>query len=167
MKQLAFGDNIIKKASGYENSLVSNIVTAIHEVPSLLPPLKRAIRYSSRTGHIPAFVALDFDKISGGIYDWRAIKDTIIRECGWVEPEDGKKALHTSCKIEKCKDHSQFLRFYNCQSRMIPFSAIEISLASRDRALSREDAIYEQETLLGFSLDELPECALMCEYLKI
>ena len=74
---------------------------------------------------------------------------------------DGKKALHTSCKIERCKDHSQFVRFYRCESKMLPFSALEISLASRNCGRTKEEMLYETEHLLGFSLEELPECALM------
>lgn len=166
MKQLAKGDSLIKKLSGYSDELVSNIVTAISEVPQLLKPLKRSIRCSSRTGNIPAFVHLDFDEISGGSYNWRNIKDIIVKECGWVAPEDDGKGLHTSCKIEKCKEHSQFVRFYNCRSRMIPFSAVEISLASRNRNLSREEAISEIENSLGFSLEEIPETEIMCGFLK-
>ncbi|MBQ7378500.1 MAG: hypothetical protein IJW70_02325 [Clostridia bacterium] len=162
MKQLAYGDHPLKKLSGYSNPLVSNVVTAIHEVPELLPPFRRSIRYSSRTGNIPAFVHLDFDRICGGVYDWNAVKDTLIERCGWVAPDEGQKALHTSCSIERCKDHSQFVRFYRCQSKMIPFSAIEVSLASRSCGRSRDEMLYEMEHLLGFSLDPIPECAIMC-----
>lgn len=165
MKQLAFGTNPILKHSSYANELVNNIVKSIHEVPEILPPLKRSIRRSSWTGHVPAFVHLDFDKISGGTYDWNKVKDILTNECGWVAPDEDKKALHTSCKIEKCKDYSQFLRFYHCRSKMIPFSAIEISLASRNCGRTKEEMMYEMENLLGFSLDEIPECALMHEYL--
>lgn len=166
MKQLAYGDNPVKKLSGYENELVSNIVEAIHAVPELLPPLKRSIRRSSWSGNVPAFVHFDLDKIFGGTYDWNKVKEVLISECGWVAPEENKKALHTSCKIEKCKDYTQFLRFYHCKSRMIPFSALEISLASRSCGRSREETIYEMENLLGFSLEEIPECALMRAYLE-
>lgn len=161
MKQLAYGDNPLKKCSGYTNPLVSNVVTAIHEVPALLPPLKRSIRRSSWSGHIPAFVHLDFDAICGGKYDWNEVKKILIEECGWVPPSDDKKALHTSCKIEKCKDYSQFIRFYHCKSKMIPFSAIEFSLASRNSRRSREETLYEMEHLLGFTLSAPAECAMM------
>lgn len=165
MKQLAYGDNPIKKLSGYSNELVSNIVEAIHSVPELLPPFKKAIRNSSRTGNVPAFVHFDLDKICGGKYDWNKVKSILINECGWVAPSDENKALHTSCRIEKCKDHTQFLRFYNCRSKMIPFSAIEFSLASRLCGRSKEETLYEMENLLGFSLDEIPECAIMRGFL--
>ena len=83
-----------------------------------------------------------------------------------MAPADTGKALHTSCSIEKCKEYSQFVRFYHCRSRMIPFSALEISLAGRGRNLSREEAVYEMENLLGFSLEEVPECAIMKDYLE-
>lgn len=167
MKQLAYGDNPIKNMAGYQNSLVSNVCEAIREVPAILKPLKRAIRSSSLSGHIPAFVQVDLDAISGGVYEWSRIKDIIIRECGWVPPEESDKGLHTSCRIEKCKEHSQFVRFYRMESTMIPFSALEISLASRSRNLSREEALAELNASLGFSLDEIPECAIMKEFLQV
>ncbi len=164
MKQLAYGDSKIKNLAGYSNQLVYNICEAIKEVPSILHPLKRAIRSSSWSGNIPAFIQVDFDEICGGVYNWNKIKDTIMCECGWVAPEKSNKGLHTSCKIEKCKEHSQFVRFYNMRSSMIPFSALEIAIASRNNNLSREDAISEIKASLGFSLAEIPECAIMREY---
>lgn len=165
MKQLAYGDHPMKKLSGYNNELVSNVVEAIHEVPALLPPLKRSIRQSSRTGNVPAFIHLDFNKICDGKYDWNKVKKILIDECGWVAPDDTNKALHTSCKIEKCKDHTQFLRFYHCKSKMIPFSALEFSLASKNCGRTKEESLYEMKHLLGFSLDEIPECNMMREFL--
>lgn len=167
MKQLAYGDNALKKMSGYTNELVSNVVTAIHQVPHIVTPLKKAIRRSSWSGNIPRFVQVDLDEISGGKYDWRKVKDLITEECGWVAPDNSVKGLHTSCQIEKCKEQSQFRRFYNMQSTMIPFSALEIALASRDGNITREQAIEEMKTALGFTLDELPECAVMKEYLDL
>ncbi len=166
MKQLAYGDNPFKNLAGYKNPLVSNVVDAIHKVPSIVKPLKRAIRKSSWSGNIPAFVQVDFDHIGNGCYDWKKIKEIITAECGWVPPQTTDKGLHTSCDIEKCKEYSQFVGFYNMQSTMIPFSALEIALASRDKALSRENAIAELKSTLGFSLEELPECSIMKEYLK-
>ena len=135
-------------------------------MPEILYPLRRSIRKSSQSGNIPAFIHIDFDEISGGIYSWKSIKDIIVKECGWVMPEDAAKGLHTSCKIEKCKEFSQFNRFYNCRSRMIPFSAIEMSLASRNKNLTREEAIKEIENSLGFSLEVIPECEIMSSFFK-
>lgn len=166
MKQLAYGDSRIKNLTGYSNQLVHNICEAIKEVPNILNPLKSAIRTSSWLGNIPAFVQMDFDEICGGVYEWRKVKDIIIRECGWVAPEETDKGLHTSCKIEKCKEHSQFIRFYHMKSTMIPFSALEIAIASRSNNLSRAKALAELKASLGFSLDEIPECAIMQEYFK-
>ncbi len=165
MKQLAYGDNPIQRLSGYTNELVSNIVAAIHAVPALLPPLKKAIRQSSRTGNVPAFIHFDLDKLNGGKYHWNEVKSILVNECGWVAPEDQNKALHTSCSIEKCKDHTQFLRFYHCRSKMIPFSALEFSLASKNCGRTKEEILYEMEHLLGFSLEEVPECAIMRQFL--
>lgn len=166
MKQLAYGDSKIKNMAGYSNQLVYNICEAIKEVPNILNPLKRAIRISSWSGNIPAFVQVDFDEICGGVYEWKKTKNTIIRECGWVAPEETDKGLHTSCKIEKCKEHSQFIRFYHMRSTIIPFSALEIAIASRSNNLSREEALAELKSSLGFSLDEIPECAIMKEYFE-
>ena len=166
MKQLAYGDNILKNLAGYANPLVQNVVDAIRQVPSMVKPLRRAIRKSSWSGNIPAFVQVDFNEICGGRYDWEKIKNVIIEQCGWVAPQVSDKGLHTSCNIEKCKEYSQFIRFYNMQSNMIPFSALEMSLASRDKAISRENAIAEINSTLGFSLEEIPECAIMKEYIN-
>lgn len=167
MKQLAYGDNIFKNLSGYKNDLVSNVCKAIKEVPFILKPLKRVIRRSSWSGNIPAFIQVDFNDISkDGIYDWRKIKDILKNECGYVDTEAASKGLHTSCKIEKCKEYSQFIRFYNMKSSMIPFSALEISLASRDKNISKEEAIKEIEENLGFSLKEVEECQIMKKYFQ-
>ena len=167
MKQLAYGDSKLKNMAGYSNELVSNVCTAIREVPHIADALKRAIRSSSRTGNIPAFVHLDLNEICGGVYEWKAVKETIIRECGWVPPVETDKGLHTSCRIEKCKEHVQFARFYRMESAMIPFSALEIAIASRDRNQTREEALAELNNSLGFSLEEIPECTIMKEYLRL
>ena len=135
-------------------------------VPFLVKPLKRAIRSSSWSGNIPRFMQVDFDYIAGGEYNWQKIKNLIIEECGWVAPEDVDKGLHTSCKIEKCKEYSQFNRFYHMRSTLIPFSAIEMAIASQSKCLTKEDAIKEIKNSLGFTLDEIPECMIMKEYFK-
>lgn len=166
MRQLAFGTNKLAKLAGYKNELVENVVAAIREVPQILKPLKRSVGTSSFTGNIPAFVQFDFDAISGGKYNWENVKKLLVEECGWVAPEDAGKGLHTSCKIEKCKEFSQFSRFYHMRSTIIPFSAIEISLASRDKNISRGQAVYELENTLGFSPESPPECEIMREFLK-
>ena len=166
MKQLAYGDSFLKKISGYDNELVSNVVTSIKEVPEILKPLKHSIRSSSFTGNIPAFVQVDFDKVNGSKYDWKKVQEIIKNECGWVAPNKSEKGLHTSCNIEKCKEHTQFLRFYQMKTRMIPFSALEISLASRNKNVTRENALAELKESLGFTLNDIDECKTMQEYLE-
>ena len=164
MKQLAFGDSPVKRIAGYGDELVSNIVIAINEAESVMEPFRKAVKRSSRTGHIPAFVHFDLNSVCGGSYDWGKVKKTLVEECGWVPPEDGGKALHTSCRIERCKDYTQFVRFRDYKSRMIPFSAIEISLASRNCGRTKEQMIYEMKEVLGFTEDPPCECALMEEF---
>ncbi len=166
MKQLAYGTNKFAKFAGYENKLVENVTEAIHTVPNITEPLKKSIKRSSRSGNIPAFVQIDFDEISNGKYDWTKVKELIINECGWIPPEDTDKGLHTSCKIEKCKEYSQFARYYDMRSTMIPFSAIEISIACRDGNITREQAIREMKNSLGFTFEEPYECNIMKEFLK-
>ncbi len=167
MKQLAYGDNIFKKIMGYKNDLLTNVCTAIKEVPSILKPLKRAIKRSSWSGNIPAFIQVDLNDVSkDGVYNWRKIIDILKNECGFVASESLSKGLHTSCQIEKCKEYSQFIRFYNMKSSMIPFSALEISLASRDKNISKEEAIEEIKENLGFSLKEVEECQIMKKYFQ-
>ncbi len=166
MKQLAYGDSKLKTIAGYNNELVTNVCKAIKEIPLLTKPLKRAIRSSSWSGNIPRFVQVDFDEIAGGEYNWKNVKDVITKECGWVSPDYSNKGLHTSCKIEKCKEYSQFNRFYHMRSRMIPFSAIEMAIASRSKCLTKEEAMDEINNCLGFSLEEVPECAIMKEFIN-
>ena len=166
MKQLAYGDNVFKNLAGYQNDLVSNVCKAIKEVPSILKPLKRAIRRSSWSGNIPSFIQVDLNDVSKGNYDWRKVKDILTKECGYVAPESLNKGLHTSCQIEKCKEYSQFIRFYKMESTMIPFSSLEISLASRDGNITREEGIKEIEESLGFSLKEVDECKIMKDYFQ-
>lgn len=166
MKQLAKQNKLFMKFSGYKNELLNNVVEGINSIDHMVTPLKKAISKSSWSGNIPAFVQVDLNKITGGSYDWRKVKDIIIKECGWVAPEEFDKGLHTSCKIEKCKEYSQFQRFYHMRSTMIPFSAIEISLATRDKSLTKEEAINEINSALGFSLTEIPECKIMKEYFE-
>lgn len=167
MKQLAYGDNWLKRISSYKNELIENVVLAINEVPELLIPFKKAIKESIKTGNIPRFIHIDLAFIAGGKYHWETIKDLIIEECGWVAPEKINQGLHTSCTIESCKEYSQFQRFYYQRSKMIPFSSLEIALASKTKSITKEEAIKELKEVLGFSLTEIKECQIMKDYLKV
>ena len=166
MHKLAGKDSLIQRKAGYANELVDNIVTAINAVPELIKPFQRALHRSDRTGNVPAFVQVDLDAVSGGVYRWSEVKGLIEKECGWQAPPSEEKGLHTSCTLEKCKEHTQFKRFYRMESTMIPFSALELAIASGRGVLSREEALAELKNSLGFSLEEVAECALMKEYLQ-
>lgn len=166
MKELAGMNRLVKKFVKYHNPLVENIVSSAKLIPHISNPLKKAIRTSSRSGNIPAFIHVDLNDVCGGVYDWKKVKHLIEKECGWVGPENMNKGLHTSCNIEKCKEYSQFQRFYHMRSQMIPFSALEISLTSRYKNITREEAITELKESLGFSLNELPECKIMRKYFE-
>lgn len=166
MKELAGMNKFVKKFIKYSNPLVENIVASAKLIPNISKPLKKAIRTSSRNGNIPAFIHVDLNDVCGGVYDWKKVKTLIEKECGWVGPENMNKGLHTSCNIEKCKEYSQFQRFYYMRSKMIPFSALEISLTSRYKNITREEAIVELKESLGFSLKEIPECKIMRKYLE-
>jgi len=166
MRQLAYGDSWIKTLAGYKSELIANVSESLREDPHIVKPLRRAIRRSVFTGNIPRLVHVDFDATVPGGYNWIKIKQLLTDELGWVGPIEQDKSLHTSCLIESCKEQSQFLRFYNMESRNIPFSAIEISLASSRKNYTREEAMSELENHLGFSLEEIPACILVKNYLK-
>ena len=166
MRQLAHGDSYIKKIAGYNNSLVTHVIESIREAQHLLLPLKKAIKYSSRTGRIPAFVHIDFNDVHNGNYEWTSVKEILKDEIGWESPISESKGLHTSCNIETCKENSQFLNFYHKKTRIIPFSAVEISLASRNKNITKEQGIEELKTHMGFQLAEVNSCKLIKEYMR-
>ncbi len=166
MRQLAYGDSWIKNLAGYKSELISNVSESLRSVDCVVKPLKRAIHSSNFTGNIPRLVHIDFDKTVSGGYSWTKVKKLLTDKLGWVGPEEGGKALHTSCEIETCKEQSQFIRFRNMESHNIPFSAIEISLASSRKNYSREEALNELKMHLGFSLKEVPACIKVKNYLK-
>ena len=99
------------------------------------------------------------------MYHWDRVKEILRRELGWVDAPEGDKGLHTSCAIERCKEWSQFTRFRDMDSRVIPFSAIEISLASAGGAVTRGQAIRELERHSGFTESPPPENALVEDFL--
>ncbi len=126
----------------YQNEQVLNVHEALKSAPEIFLPFCEAVRKNSKKGNLPRLVHMDFAKISDG-YKWNEIKDLIEREAGW-SAGDGK-ALHTSCKIEKCKEYTQLVRFRDMQSRTVPYSAVELSLAVSSGNVTREDALAEIE----------------------
>ena len=165
MNELARGNKLTKFLK-YRNTILENVRLSINEIEHIRKPLKKFIRKSSWTGNIPAFINIDLNKIAGGVYDWKKIKDILVKEAGWVAPKEEVKGLHTSCSIEKCKEYSQFIKFYQMESTIIPFSALELALASRNKNVSKEEALKEMKECMGFSLEEISECQIMKDYLN-
>lgn len=153
----------IKSILGYENHLVNHVCEALQEVPHLLEPLKQALKVSSRSGNIPAFVHIDLNEISKDrTYRWDEIKEMLQEEIGWVDVEETSKGLHTSCKVEQGKEYSQFIRFRQMKTQMIPFSALELSIAVGMGNVDREKALEELKSSSGFVLEE-PEALRLME----
>ena len=166
LSQLAYGDHPLKRLLGYQNTLLSNICTAIKESPELLERFKLYLKRSRRSGSFPALVHIDLNEIAeANVYDWSSVKDLLQKEIGWVDTGSGHKSLHTSCKIERCKDYSQLAGFRNMHSDVIPFSAIELSLAVGTGNVSREQAMAELRTHSGFSLTPPVETEIMLKEL--
>ena len=78
-------------------------------------------------------------------------------------PVEGK-GLHTSCSIERCKEYSQMVNFREMKSGVIPFSAVEMALASACGTVSREEAVRELKEHSGFTPDPPAEWADMVAF---
>jgi len=166
VRQLAFGRSPATKLLGYRNELVENTCASLAAAPEFLAPFRDAVREAGRTGRLPALVHIDFDAAEGGVYRWDAVKELLKREMGWVDAPAEGKGLHTSCSIERCKEWSQFDRFRRMETQMIPFSAIEMSLASAAGSVGREAAIRELEEHSGFTEAPPEEHRAMTDALK-
>lgn len=133
----------------YQNEQVINVHNALMQAPEIMQPFARVVRKSAARGDMPSLVHIDLADASDG-YRWKDVKEMLIKEAGWVDCEAENKALHTSCKIEKCKEYTQFVRFRDMKSRTIPFSAIELSLAVSGGNVPRETALEELKNSSGF-----------------
>lgn len=162
VKQLAFGRSPATKLLRYRNELVEHTCAALAEAPDFLAPFREAVRRAGASARLPALVHIDFDSASErGVYDWADVKALLKREIGWVDAPDTGKGLHTSCSIERCKEWSQHRRFRDMESHVIPFSAIELSLASAAGSISREQAIAELKQWSGFTEEPPQEMEIM------
>lgn len=139
MGMLAFGRNGL--AARFPNEFLDTVAESFQAAPELLAPFQEAVRLGRRTGALPALVHVDLGDLGEG-YHWHSVKSLLEQELGWVAPV-GERGLHTSCRIERCKEHAQWTRFRDMKSTLIPFSALELSLAVNEGALSREEAIAE------------------------
>lgn len=150
VRTLAKGTHLYSSGEGkYHNEQVHNVYKALAKEKEFMKPFRESVKRSWRTGDIPALVHVDLAEISDG-YKWAEIKESIKREIGWEDSAEPEKGLHTSCSIERCKEYTQFTRFREMQSRVIPYTAIEMAIAVRDGNLSREDAMREIRTSTGF-----------------
>ena len=165
VRQLAFGPHPLLKLIRYRNELVEHTCEGLAQAPALMAPFRGAVRRAGRTGRLPALVHVDLDAAAGGVYRWEAVKEVLQREIGWVDAPQEGKGLHTSCAIERCKEWSQFTRFRAMESGVIPFSALELALASGEGALTRAQAMGELARHTGFTPDPPPETARMEAFL--
>ncbi len=78
---------------------------------------------------------------------WADVAELIKREMGWRMPPGRKALLHTSCRIEKVKDHFQFKRFTAMETTMLPQSVVELGAGVYFGLISRKDALAELEEL--------------------
>lgn len=78
---------------------------------------------------------------------WANVAELIKREMSWQMPPGQKGLLHTSCRIEKVKDHFQFKRFTAMKTTMFPQSVVELGAGVYFGLISREDALIELEEL--------------------
>lgn len=167
VKQLAFGRSPATRLLKYRNELVENTCAALAQAPGFLAPFRAAVRTAGRSGQLPALVHIDFNDVSStGVYDWNGVKSLLTRELGWVDAPASGKGLHTSCQIERCKEWSQFCRFRAMETSIIPFSAIELSLASAAGSVDRGQAIEELKRYSGFTGEPPEETKIMTAAFK-
>lgn len=139
------------------NEMMANIAAALAQAPALLAPFRETVERAKRKGGLPNLVHLDLDAVAGGVYRWNEIKEILAREIGWVDAPVEGKGLHTSCSIERCKEYAQMVSFRDMESRVIPFSAVEMALASASGTVSREEAVRELKEHSGFTPEPPPE----------
>lgn len=166
VRNLAFPQNRILTWFGYRNALVDSTRTAL-QAGAFTAPFREAVKCAGRTGRMPALVHIDFDAISpGGVYHWDKVKQLLQDELGWVDAPTTGKGLHTSCQIERCKEYTQWTAFQDMRSPMIPFSAIELSLAVSAGSVSRKQALYELQHHTGFQNTPPQEMDIMLKVLR-
>lgn len=146
------------------NEMMENIAAALAQAPALMAPFRVTVERAKRKGGLPNLVHLDLDAVAGGVYRWSEIKEILTREIGWVDAPVEGKGLHTSCSIERCKEYSQMVNFREMKSGVIPFSAVEMALASACGTVSREEAVRELKEHSGFTPEPPAEWADMVAF---
>lgn len=155
-----------KKRGLLHNEMMDNIAAALAQAPALLAPFRETVERAGRKGGLPNLVHLDLDKAAGGLYRWDQVKEILTREIGWVDAPVEGKGLHTSCSIERCKEYSQMSQFREMKSRVIPFSAVEMALASASGTVGRAEAVRELKEHSGFTPGPPAEWAEMLAYFQ-
>lgn len=167
VKNFAYGKSRLLKFFGYDNEISNNLSESLSAAKEMLIPLQYALQRSKNNKNIPALVHVDFDKINDkGSYDWKSVKRLIKHELDWVDIENEEKGLHTSCKLEQCKDYTQLKAFKEMNSRIIPFSSLELSLAVIQGSITRDKAIEELKFHAGFCINMPEENKLITDYIK-
>lgn len=159
-------DSVIKDGLSKNAKMVRNIRVALREIDGFTSTLKSIAKRVDRRGKLPQFVHLHLDDVMENGYDWERVKKLLIREIGWVDSGVENKGLHTSCAIERCKEYSQYKSFRDMESKIIPFSAVELCCAVGSGSISREKALLEIKENLGFSLCEPSECQMMRDFVE-
>ncbi len=166
IKKLAFGNKGLSKIFGLDNDIINNLFESLAQAPELLVPLQKSVQRSKKDGILPALVHIDFNALSDtGSYDWQSIKKVLHNELNW-EDAAKEKGLHTSCLIERCKEYSQLSDFRSMKSEIIPFSALELSIAVIQGSITREKAITEMKTQCGFTKTTPKETKLITDFIK-
>jgi hypothetical protein len=159
LETLAFGQPKYITTKTVRNPMIRNIHEALKEADVLITSFRKEVEQASLDGNIPALIHIDFNDVikscmnnvlSDG-YVWKDIKALLTDKAGWIDSENTDSGLHTSCKIERCKDFSQYQSFKAMESDIIPFSALELSVAVNLDSLTREDAIKEIRYHSGFT----------------
>lgn len=164
VSQLVYGDSAIKRASGYRNRLIEAYQAALDEAPELRESAAKGLKKCNRNSRLPSLVHIDMNDISeDGVYVWSDIKKLLKKELGWVDVS-ADKGLHTSCVLERCKEHSQLKAFRNMENPNVPFSAIELSLAVGGGNVPRETAMEELRSHSGFCECEPEEYCIIRAY---
>jgi len=131
----------------------------------MLRPLQFAVQSSKKGKNIPALVHVDFDALNDkGSYNWKNVKTLLKKEIDWVDTDNTNKCLHTSCRIERCKEFSQLHNFRVMKSRIIPFSSLELSIAVLQGNVTREQAIDEIMKSSGFCENKPVENKIMEDF---
>ena len=93
--------------------------------------------------HKPFLPAIKHLSDTGLCKTWDDMRRTVERELDWKMPEGQAGLLHTSCQIERLKDHLQLQRYRTAQSATVPQSILEISGAVYYGFITRERGLME------------------------